>query len=253
MNDAQLLRYSRHILLNEIGIEGQKKLLAASVLAVGCGGLASAALPYLVSAGIGRVLIIDDDVVDDSNLQRQIVFGENDIGCLKVEAMARFLARINSQCQIETFAQRLDEKMLTTLIPRCDVVLDCSDNFATRQMLNRAAYLAQKPLVSAAAIRFDGQLSVYRFDQTREEQPCLACLFAGDDFNDGACALFGVFAPLVGVMGTSQAAETLKILLGQNSQTGVLRCYNALSGQWQSFQFQKNPHCAVCNTLKIAA
>lgn len=249
MNDAQLLRYSRHILLNEIGIEGQEKLLNAKVLVVGCGGLACAALPYLVSAGVGQIVVADDDVVDESNLQRQIAFCESDVGDFKVAAMARYLQRLNQTCCVQTLAKRLDETDLDALLPTCQVVLDCTDHFASRQRINRAAFRAKKALVSAAAIRFDGQLSVYRFDGERDKEACLSCLFSGDEFNDGACAVFGVFAPLVGIMGASQASEALKILLGQKSETGVLRCYNALSAQWQHFSFQKNPACSVCGKM----
>lgn len=247
MNDQQLLRYSRHILLDEIDLIGQQKLLNATVLVVGCGGLGVAALPYLAAAGIGKLIIADDDVIDESNLQRQICYREANIGQSKAQVMGNYLNQLNSTCQIEIITQRLDQTVLSSILPRCDVVLDCCDNFATRQAINAAAVMARKPLVSGAAVRFDGQLAVYRADQ--QNQPCYACLFDVKEANDGACALFGVFSPLVGIIGTHQAAEALKLLLDLPTQSGVLRCYNALSGQWQAFQFTQNPHCQVCGQL----
>ncbi|OAM30816.1 MULTISPECIES: HesA/MoeB/ThiF family protein [Eikenella] len=243
MNDRQLLRYSRHILLDEIGIEGQQKLLDASVLVLGCGGLGSAALPYLAAAGVGRLLIADHDLIDDTNLQRQITYREADIGRPKADAMAGHLKQLNPACQIETYG-KLGEAELLRLLPQCQVALDCSDNFATRQALNAAACATRTPLVSGAATRFDGQITVYRPDLPG--QPCYACLFDSEQAGDGACALFGVFAPLVGIIGSSQAADALKILLGLPAEPGVLRCYHALSGRWQHFAIPKNPKCRVC-------
>ena len=244
MNDAQLLRYSRHILLNEISIEGQQTLLNATALVVGCGGLGAAALPYLAAAGIGTLIIADHDCVDETNLQRQISYREQDIGSLKSQAMQQFLQQQNSGCRIETHG-KLDAAALATLAPRCDVILDCSDNFATRQAINAAAVAVRKPLVSGAAVRFDGQLAVYRPDLAAA--PCYACLFPPDTPSpDTACATFGVFAPLVGIIGTMQAAEALKIIIGLPGEHGVLKCYNALSGAWQSFKIQKNSGCLVC-------
>ncbi len=243
MDDHQLLRYSRHILLDEIGIEGQQRLLDASVLVLGCGGLGAAALPYLAAAGVGRLLIADDDRIDDTNLQRQITYTEADVGREKTAAMAGYLKRLNSQCRIETYG-RLDEPRLRALLAECDVALDCSDNFATRQALNAAAVATRTPLVSGAAVRFEGQVAVYRPDL--DQQPCYACLFDGHTADDGACATFGVFAPLVGIIGTTQAAEALKILTGLPTAAGVLRCYQALSGEWQHFHLSHNPDCRVC-------
>lgn len=244
MNDHQLLRYSRHILLDEIGIEGQNAFLTAHILVVGCGGLGAAALSYLAASGIGTLTIADFDTIDSSNLQRQITFAEADIGQAKVSAMQHRLQQINRECQIRAIAQQLDAPKLAQLVPDCDIILDCSDNFATRQLLNAAAVAHRKPLISGAAVRFAGQLAVYRADL--DASPCYACIFDGDDASDGACALFGVFAPLVGVIGSLQAAEALKILLGDTSQTGILRQYHAQSGQWQSFRIPRDPHCRVC-------
>lgn len=244
MNDQQLLRYSRHILLNEISIEGQQKWLDACILVVGCGGLGAAVLPYLAASGIGKLIIADDDVIDETNLPRQICYTEADIGCLKTKTMKRYLQQLNSGCLIETHHTRLDAQTLAHLMPLCDVVVDCSDNFTTRQAINAAAVQTKKPLVSGSAIRFDGQLAVYRADLSNS--PCYHCLFNHEAAHDSNCATFGVFAPLVGMIGASQAAETLKILAGLPSETGVLRCYNALSNQWQSFRFSKQHNCTVC-------
>lgn len=244
MQDHQLLRYSRHILLDEIGIEGQNTFLSAHIMVVGCGGLGSAALPYLAAAGIGQLTIADHDTIDTSNLQRQTAYSENDIGQAKVHAMRQRLHAINRDCQIHAIDQQLDATALAQLVPQCDLVLDCSDNFATRQALNTAAVAARKPLVSGAAVRFEGQIAVYRPDL--DHSPCYACLFDGETANDGVCALFGVFAPLVGIIGSLQAAEALKILLGDNRQTGILHQYHAQSGQWQTFPIPRDPHCRVC-------
>ncbi|MBH5328471.1 HesA/MoeB/ThiF family protein [Eikenella sp. S3360] len=248
MNNHQLLRYSRHILLDEIGIEGQQKLFDATVLVLGCGGLGSAALPYLAAAGVGRLLIADHDLIDDTNLQRQITYREADIGRPKTDTMADYLKQLNPACQIETHG-KLGEAELLRLLPQCQAALDCSDNFTARQALNAAACATRTPLVSGAATRFDGQIAVYRPDLPG--QPCYACLFDGSEANDGACALFGVFAPLVGIIGSTQAADTLKILLGLPTEHGVLRCYNALSGHWQHFAIPKNPQCRVCGGEQV--
>lgn len=245
MNDQQLLRYSRHILLNEIGIEGQQKLLDAVVGVVGCGGLGSAALPVLAAAGVGTLIIADGDRVDETNLQRQTAYRESDIGSLKTAAMAAQLSALNSGCRVIAHAQRLDTEGLRQLAQRADVLLDCSDNYATRQALNAAALAAKKPLISGAAIQFDGQLAVYRADLGGAE-PCYACLFDSPTASDTACATFGVFAPVVAVIGAMQAAETLKLLAGLPVNSGSLNCYSALSGQWQSFRFARNPNCPCC-------
>lgn len=246
MNDHQLLRYSRHILLDEIGIEGQNAFLSAHILVVGCGGLGAAALSYLASSGIGTLTLADFDTIDSSNLQRQITFCEDDIGQHKVHVMQRRLQQLNRDCRIHAINDKLNAENLAHILPDCDLILDCSDNFATRQTLNAAAVAARKPLISGAAVRFEGQLAIYRADL--ETSPCYACIFDGDNASDGACALFGVFAPLVGIIGSLQAAEALKILLGDTSQTGILRQYHAQSGQWQNFHIPRDPHCRVCGS-----
>lgn len=245
MDDRDLLRYSRHLLLDEIGIEGQQKLLDAAVLVVGCGGLGAAALPFLAAAGVGRLIIADDDTIDDTNLQRQTAFCEADIGQSKAEVLQGRLNAINSRTQISALNERLSEARLLELVQNVDLVLDCCDNFATRQAVNRACVAARTPLVSGAAVRFEGQIAVYRPDLP--DTPCYACLFDGESANDGACAVFGVFSPLVGIIGTTQAAEALKLLMGIGANaSGELLLYDALANEWQRLAFDKNPACRVC-------
>ena len=245
MDDRDLLRYSRHLLLDEIGIEGQQKLLDAAVLVVGCGGLGAAALPFLAAAGVGRLMIADDDTIDDTNLQRQTAFCEADIGQSKAEVLQGRLNAINSRTQISALNERLSEARLLELVQSVDLVHDCCDNFATRQAVNRACVAARTPLVSGAAVRFEGQIAVYRPDLP--DTPCYACLFDGESANDGACAVFGVFSPLVGIIGTTQAAEALKLLMGIGANaSGELLLYDALANEWQRLAFDKNPACRVC-------
>lgn len=245
MDDRDLLRYSRHLLLDEIGIEGQQKLLDAAVLVVGCGGLGAAALPFLAAAGVGRLMIADDDTIDDTNLQRQTAFCEADIGQSKAEVLQGRLNALNSRTQISALNERLSEARLLELVQSVDLVLDCCDNFATRQAVNRACVAARTPLVSGAAVRFEGQIAVYRPDLPGT--PCYACLFDGESANDGACAVFGVFSPLVGIIGTTQAAEALKLLMGIGANaSGELLLYDALANEWQRLAFDKNPACRVC-------
>lgn len=249
MNDRDLLRYSRHILLDEIGIEGQEKLLAAAPKPPQPTTNTVAALPFLTAAGIGTLLIADDDVIDETNLQRQTAFTEADVGSSKAHTLQQRLHAINSRCQIRALNERLDEARLIELAQQADVVLDCCDNFATRLAVNRACVSTKTPLVSGAAVRFEGQLAVYRPDLP--DAPCYACLFDGDHASDGACALFGVFSPLVGIIGTTQAAEALKLIMGIGSAShGYLRLYDALSGEWQCFQVDKNEACRVCGKVK---
>ncbi|WP_274584508.1 HesA/MoeB/ThiF family protein [Neisseria leonii] len=243
MNDHQLLRYSRHILLDEIGIENQEKLLQSSVFVLGCGGLGAAAVPYLAAAGVGRIIIADADTVDETNLQRQICYRERDIGRLKSEAMADFVRERHPHTEIIMPTGYLNADTLPEWVGQADAVLDCSDNFATRQAINAACAAARKPLVSGAAVRFDGQIAVYRHDTGGA---CYRCVFDMDQADDGACALFGVFAPLVGIIGTMQAADALKILMDLPVPHDVLRCYSALTGEWQNFKFAKNQQCSVC-------
>lgn len=246
MEDQALLRYSRHILLDEIGIEGQTRLQQATALVVGCGGLGACAIPFLAGAGVGHLILADFDEVDDSNLQRQIAFSETDVGTPKVEAMAKRVRALNSSTRLTLLNQRLSHEALCAHMQHADVVLDCCDNFATRKALNEASVHTQTPLVSGAAVRFEGQLSVY--DPRQNHAPCYACLFDGADASDGACALFGVLSPLVGVIGSMQAVEALKLIMGiGQGPVGKLMLYDALAGSWQTLGFNKNPDCRVCH------
>ncbi|HZP93616.1 MAG TPA: molybdopterin-synthase adenylyltransferase MoeB [Burkholderiales bacterium] len=246
MNDDQLLRYSRHILLPEIGIEGQEKLLAAHALVIGAGGLGAPVTLYLSAAGVGRITICDHDTVDLTNLQRQIVHYTDSIGKRKVDSARETLARINPEVKVETVAARVAGEQLEALVQAADVVIDCTDNFATRHAVNRACVRWRRPLVSGAGIRFDGQVAV--FDLRKENSACYYCLFPeSGDIEEMRCAVMGVFAPLVGIIGTLQAAEALKLLMGVgNSLDGRLLMLDALSTQWRSVQLKRDPQCPVC-------
>jgi adenylyltransferase/sulfurtransferase len=246
MNDAQLLRYSRHILLPEIGIEGQQKILAAHALIIGAGGLGSPAALYLAAAGIGTLTLCDGDNVDLTNLQRQIVHRHDAIGTAKVESARRTLAGINPEVVVRAVNTRVEGAQLEQLIGVADVVLDCSDNFRTRHAVNAACVRLHKPLVSGAAVRFDGQLSV--FDLRAAGSPCYQCLFpAGGDDSDMRCAVMGVFAPLVGIVGATQAAEALKLVAATGtSLAGRLLLLDALTMEWRSVRVKRDPACAVC-------
>jgi molybdopterin/thiamine biosynthesis adenylyltransferase len=246
MDDAQLLRYSRHILLDEIGIEGQQRLLRARALIVGAGGLGSPAALYLGSAGVGRITLVDPDRVDVTNLQRQIAHNLARVGEPKVESARASIMAINPDVQVQARMQRADAQTLPALVADADVVLDCSDNFRTRQAINAACVQARVPLVAGAAIRFDGQISVY--DARDASCPCYACVFPPDAaFDDVACATLGVFAPLVGIIGTLQAAEALKILAGVGEPlAGRLQMLDARTMQWSEMRLVRQPNCPVC-------
>jgi len=246
MNDDQLLRYSRHILLDELGIEGQDRLLAGHALVIGAGGLGTAALPYLASAGVGTITVVDDDAVDLTNLQRQILHTTANVGRAKVESAREGMLRINPGIEVHTIATRVGDAELSALAARADVVLDCCDNFATRQAVNRACVRHRVPLVSGAALRFDGQVSV--FDQRQDDAPCYACLFPpSEPAPEVACATMGVFAPLVGMVGTVQAAEALKLLAGVGrSLAGRLLMVDALNMEWTTMRLARVPGCEVC-------
>ncbi|MDD5248860.1 MAG: molybdopterin-synthase adenylyltransferase MoeB [Rhodocyclaceae bacterium] len=246
MDDHQLLRYSRHILLPEIGVEGQEKLLAARALIVGAGGLGSPAAYYLASAGVGTVVLADGDTVDLTNLQRQILHSTAAIGWRKAESGARTLAAINPECQVVAVTERLAGAALDAQVAACDVVLDCCDNFATRHAVNRACVRHRVPLVSGAAIRFDGQVAV--FDSRRDDAPCYHCLFPeSQDVEEMRCAIMGVFAPLTGIVGTVQAAEALKVLIGcGETLAGRLLLLDGLAMEWRSITVPRDPDCAVC-------
>jgi adenylyltransferase/sulfurtransferase len=246
MDDEQLLRYSRHILLPEIGIEGQQRLLDAHVLMIGAGGLGSPAALYLASAGIGTLTICDGDVVDLTNLQRQIVHREAAVGQPKAASARDTLLAINPRVNINAVQERVAGDRLAQLVAAADIVLDGSDNFATRHAVNRACVATRKPLVSGAGIRFDGQLAV--FDLRSAQSPCYACLFPESaETEEMRCAVMGVFAPLVGIIGAMQAAETLKILCGAGeSLNGRLLLLDALRMDVRTVKLQRDPGCAVC-------
>ena len=246
MNDDQLLRYSRHILLSEIDIEGQEKLLAAKVLVIGAGGLGSPAALYLASAGVGTLVIADGDTVDATNLQRQILHRESTVGLSKVASAVQALAEINPACRVIPLAERLSGEALEAQVAKADVVLDCCDNFATRHAVNRACVKFGKPLVSGAAIKFAGQISV--FDPRLENAPCYHCLFPeAEDVEELRCSITGVFAPLTGIIGAMQAAEALKLLIGcGKSLAGRLLLLDGLSMEWREIRVPKDPACPVC-------
>ena len=248
MNDQQLLRYSRHILLDEIGIDGQEKLLAAHALVIGAGGLGSPVALYLASAGIGKITLVDHDEVDLTNLQRQIVHTTARVGLPKAESAKQTLAQINPDTEVIALCERADEARLAELVATATVVLDCTDNFATRHAINRACVAARVPLVSGAAIRLDGQVAV--FDSRSGDTPCYACLFPPDQqFEEVQCSTMGVFAPLVGIIGTVQAAEALKLVAGiGESLAQRLLLLDARSMEWTSIRTARSADCAVCGS-----
>jgi molybdopterin-synthase adenylyltransferase len=248
MNDDQLLRYSRHILLNQVGIEGQERLLGSRALVIGAGGLGSPAALYLAAAGVGHITLVDGDRVDLTNLQRQILHTPATLGEHKVESGRKMLRHFNAEVEIATVADRAEGDALSALVARADVVLDCSDNFPTRHAINRACVRHVKPLVSGAAIRFDGQVSV--FDLRDRGSPCYACLFPESaDPQEERCAVMGVFAPVTGIIGTIQAAEALKILAQVgDTLNGRLLILDALGMRWREVRIKKDPACPVCRT-----
>ncbi|HVL77517.1 MAG TPA: molybdopterin-synthase adenylyltransferase MoeB [Noviherbaspirillum sp.] len=250
MNDNQLLRYSRHILLDEIGIEGQERLLAAHALVIGAGGLGSPAAYYLASAGIGKITLVDHDSVDLTNLQRQILHTTERVGQPKAQSGKQTLAQINPEVEVEALIERADAKRLGELVAGASVVLDCSDNFDTRHAVNRACVSHRVPLVSGAAIRFDAQVSV--FDVRQPDAPCYACLFPPDQaFEEVQCSTMGVFAPLVGIIGATQAAEALKIVAGVGeSLAGRLLLLDARSMEWTGIRVMRNDGCPVCSASR---
>ena len=246
MTDDQLLRYSRHILLDEVGIEGQERILAAHALIIGAGGLGSPAALYLGSAGVGHLTLVDHDVVDLTNLQRQIAHTQDRVGQPKVASAAQAVRAINPEAQLTCIQERADASLLDTLVPRATVVLDCSDNYTTRQAVNAACVRHGKPLVAGAVIRFDAQITVV--DPRDATAPCYACIFDPQArFEEVACSTMGVFAPLVGVVGAVQAAEALKLVAGVgHSLAGRLLMLDGRSMEWSSLRTARNPACPVC-------
>jgi molybdopterin/thiamine biosynthesis adenylyltransferase len=253
LDDTQRLRYSRHLLLNEFGEEAQERLLGAHALVVGAGGLGSPALLYLASSGMGRITVCDGDDVDLTNLQRQVVHRLDAVGRPKAASAAATLATINPEVTVVALAERADPDRLASLVRSADVVLDCSDNFETRHALNRACVAARKPLVSGAAIRFDGQVAV--FDLRRDDSPCYHCLFAEDaQAEEERCATLGIFAPLAGIIGTMQAAEAIKLVAGiGESLAGRLLLFDALATHWHEVKLVRDPHCRACAVKSAAA
>ena len=253
MTDDQLLRYSRHILLDEIGIEGQQRLLAAHALVIGAGGLGSPVALYLGTAGVGRITIVDHDTVDLTNLQRQIAHTLARVGTPKATSARVAIAAINPDVRVTPLIERVSEDQaarLDALVQDADVVIDCSDNFKTRHAVNAACVKHVKPLVAGAAIGFDGQISVY--DTRQAEAPCYACLFPPEaTFEETQCATMGVFAPLVGIIGTMQAAEALKLLVGIGaSLAGRLQMLDGRSMEWSEVRLTRQAHCAVCGLTR---
>jgi len=251
LDDLQLLRYSRHILLDEIGIEGQQRLLASHALVIGAGGLGSPVALYLGTAGVGRLTIVDHDSVDLTNLQRQIAHNLARIGQPKAESARETIAAINPDVQVLPLVERADAPRLDALMRDADVVIDCSDNFVTRHAVNAACVSHRKPLVAGAAIGFDGQVSVY--DVRQPGTPCYACVFPAEaTFEEVQCATMGVFAPLVGIIGSVQAAEALKLLAGVGaSLAGRLQMLDARTMEWTEIRMQRSAACPVCGTLKV--
>ncbi len=248
MNDDQLLRYSRHILLEEIGIEGQQRILDGHALVIGAGGLGSPVALYLGSAGVGRLTVVDHDTVDITNLQRQVAHTLERVGLPKVDSIVQAVAAINPEVRVTPVAARADAALLDTLVAQADVVLDCCDNFATRHLINAACVKHRKPLVSGAAIRFDGQITVY--DPRSAASPCYACVFPPDDaFEETRCATMGVFAPLVGIVGAVQAAEALKLLCAAGSSlAGRLLMLDGRHMEWTEMRLPRAPACPVCGS-----
>ena len=252
MNDDQLLRYSRHILLDEIGVEGQNRLLGSHALVIGAGGLGSPVALYLGTAGVGRITLVDDDTVDLTNLQRQIAHNLARVGQPKADSARQTIQAINPDVQVLPVTQRADAAWLDRAVQGADVVIDCSDNFQTRQAVNLACVTHRKPLVSGAAIGFDGQVSVY--DIRQAGAPCYACIFPPEaTFEEVRCATMGVFAPLVGIIGTVQAAEALKLLAGiGQSLAGRLQMLDARTMEWTEIRMARQPGCAVCGVQPTA-
>jgi adenylyltransferase/sulfurtransferase len=246
LSDEQLLRYSRHILLPEIGIDGQHRLLEAHVLVIGAGGLGSPVSLYLAASGVGRITLCDHDKVDLTNLQRQIVHTTDSIGKAKVSSARDTLARINPEVVVEALPERVEGARLEELVGAADVVVDATDNFGTRHAINRACVKYRKPLVSGAGVRFDGQVAV--FDLRRDDSPCYHCLFPEEgDLEEMRCAVMGVFAPLVGIIGSIQAAETLKVIMGVGEPLQArLLLLDSLAMQTRTVKLSKDPACKVC-------
>jgi len=251
MNDEQLLRYSRHLLLEDIDVEGQEKLLQAHAVIVGAGGLGSAAAPYLAAAGVGKITLVDHDVVELTNLQRQIMHCEAMVGKSKVHSGKQFLDQLNSSIQVDIVQEKITNDLLAKLLPTVNVVLDCTDNFKTRQLINAACVHHQTPLVSGSALRFDGQVAV--FDPRVPSSPCYACIFSPEEeFEEVSCSSMGIFSPLVGIIGAIQAAQALQVMIGfGESLLGRMLLWNARTTQIDQIKIARNPDCPVCASKRI--
>ena len=247
MNDQELLRYSRHILLDDIGIEGQEKILFSHVVVIGAGGLGSAAAPYLAAAGVGKITLIDHDVVDLTNLQRQIMHRQTSIGMPKVSSAKTMLQELNPHLTVVALQQKVTSDLLDELLPTASVVLDCTDNFSSRHLINATCVKHKTPLVSGAAIRFDGQLTV--IDPRQTGAPCYACLFPQDQkFDEVQCSTMGVFSPLVGIIGAMQSAQALQVITGVGkSLSGKLLLWDARSTQIDTIELHQRDNCEVCS------
>jgi molybdopterin/thiamine biosynthesis adenylyltransferase len=250
VTDEQLLRYSRHILLDEIGVEGQERISTSHALVIGAGGLGSPVALYLGTAGVGRITIVDHDSVDLTNLQRQIAHNMARVGQPKATSAREGIEAINPEVLVKPVVARADAQLLDELVPNADVVIDCCDNFRTRHAINAACVKHRKPLVSGAAIRMDGQLSV--FDTRDATSPCYACVFPpSDDFEETRCGVMGVFAPLVGIIGAMQAAEALKLLAHTGeSLAGRLQMLDGRAMAWSEVRVPRNSACEVCSSMR---
>ncbi|MDP9651454.1 HesA/MoeB/ThiF family protein [Paraburkholderia caledonica] len=248
MNDDQLLRYSRHILLDELGIDAQQHFLDAHALVIGVGGLGCPAVMYLAAAGVGRLTLVDEDTVDLTNLQRQILHMTTSVGRKKVESARDGVKQLNPDVSVTTVAKRVDDEWLDREVPQATVVLDCTDNFVTRHAVNRACVNHKVPLISGAALRFDGQ--IVTFDPRDEASPCYACVFPEDEpFEEVACSTMGVFAPTVGIIGAMQAAEALRVIAGVGMPLiGRMMMLDSLRMEWNSLRVTRHPACAVCGS-----
>lgn len=245
MNENELLRYSRHIFLNEIDLDGQEKLQHATVMVIGCGGLGNACIPILASAGIGHLILCDHDVIEYSNLQRQFAFTPSDLQQSKVNVLANYLYQRNSDLNITPITSSIDAELLDKYAPQCDVIVDCTDNSKTRHLINQATVKYKIPLVSASVIQFSGQLAV--FDQRIPISPCYACLFPKLDIEDKSCSQNGVFSPLVHQIGAAQAAEVMKLIIGfGESSVGRMVQFEAINFSTHDLTLEKNPHCPIC-------
>ncbi|RQW61861.1 molybdopterin-synthase adenylyltransferase MoeB [Vibrio viridaestus] len=245
LNDDQTIRYCRHILLPQLDFSGQEKLLESNVLLIGLGGLGSACLPYLSASGIGQITLVDFDTIETSNLQRQVIYKESDVGKLKVSAAAEFVKEQNTECSIRCIETRLDEETLAEQIALHDLVIDCTDNLATRQAINSACFRYKTPLVSGAAIRFEGQVTTFNY---QDDTPCYHCFSHSFGEQNLSCIESGVVSPLVGIVGSTQALEAVKVLTGiGESYVGRLLVIDALTGEQRIFRYRKRDNCSVCS------